>query len=279
MGFEPSETELTGRVFMSLSEPAKALWFRAGHWCAAHGERLVSLAMVKGWGSTKRAADELTRVALWGLDGEDWMVPERRPPEPEPEESVSSKRARAGRLGGLARASKQPSKIQANGEANSDASQANTDFASVAKPGLVPPLASPSPEPEPGLNTESSPDSSAFQLSSEGSDRSPARAPKRRMRRCPDGFELDETGKKLCLELRVSWAVEGPKFRDWEFKDPKSDWQATARTWIRKAAESRPQQVQFRADPRAEAHELNAQHDARKALRTSKALEELMAIK
>jgi len=59
------------------------------------------------------------------------------------------------------------------------------------------------------------------------------------MRRCPDAFELDETGKKLCAELRVDWAVEGPKFRDWEFKDPKSDWQATARTWIRNAAAGR----------------------------------------
>ena len=91
------------------------------------------------------------------------------------------------------------------------------------------------------------------------------------MRRCPDGFELDETGKKLCAELRVNWQVEGPKFRDWEFKDPKSDWQATARTWIRNAAESprtaapapfrngRPQEVSPNVD-----------HDSRRALQASR---------
>lgn len=35
----------------------------------------------------------------------------------------------------------------------------------------------------------------------------------------------------------VDWRRETEKFRDWEFKHPRTDWPATWRTWIRKAQE------------------------------------------
>lgn len=233
MGFEPTEAELSEHAFLALSDAAARLWLRAGFWCAASGERMITAVILKSWLSNKKAADELGRAGLWVIIEDRWLIPDR-------EESLSSKRSRAGKQGGQAsaskRASKRASKTQARDQANQVANgQAKPQFACEANPGLVPPLASPSPDSDSGSSADF-PDSSALKLSSEGSEPSAARATKRRMRRCPDSFALDETGKKLCVELRVNWVVEEPKFRDWEFKDPKSDWQATARTWIRNAA-------------------------------------------
>ena len=36
----------------------------------------------------------------------------------------------------------------------------------------------------------------------------------------------------------IDWRRETEKFRDWEFKTPRTDWAATWRTWMRKAQES-----------------------------------------
>jgi hypothetical protein len=35
----------------------------------------------------------------------------------------------------------------------------------------------------------------------------------------------------------VDWRRETEKFRDWEFKHPRSDWSKVWRTWMRKAQE------------------------------------------
>lgn len=35
----------------------------------------------------------------------------------------------------------------------------------------------------------------------------------------------------------VDWQHETEKFRDWEFKHPRTDWSKVWRTWIRKAQE------------------------------------------
>lgn len=35
----------------------------------------------------------------------------------------------------------------------------------------------------------------------------------------------------------VDWVHETEKFRDWEFKHPRSDWDKVWRTWLRKAQE------------------------------------------
>lgn len=345
MGFEPTQIELSGHKFMSLSEGARALWFRAGFWCDFTGERLVSIQLVKSWLSSKRYASELATAGLWVATGDLWTVSEfgfHEPPSKqqrwdtsaylevydrdgrecrycyssenlsidhvvsrrnggsddtsnlvvacrkcnsrkgsrsleeagmqllpsriaEARARLSEARASAGRLGGEASASTRRSKAQATGAA-----------IAVAKPGLVLPLASPSPSVTSG-NSESAGDSSSFQPSSKGSEPSPAREPKRRMRRCPDGFELNETGKKLCVELRVNWAVEGPKFRDYEYKDPKSDWQAAARTWIRRAADtSRVGLPPPRQDPRAEQQDRNAEHEAARARDATRRYRELV---
>jgi hypothetical protein len=58
-----------------------------------------------------------------------------------------------------------------------------------------------------------------------------------RARRCPEGIQLDtDFALKAIPDLDV--ATEAAKFRDWEFKDPKSDWKATWRTWIRRCKET-----------------------------------------
>ena len=58
-------------------------------------------------------------------------------------------------------------------------------------------------------------------------------------RRVPEGFEVDGAMREWAEESApaVDWRRETEKFRDWEFKHPRSDWPATWRTWIRKAQE------------------------------------------
>ncbi len=261
-GFEPTETDLSGPAYLALSDAAARLWLRAAHWCSVNRSGTITPTLLRSWLSTKKAASELEAAGFWTTNGEDWMVPERG-------ETIATKRARAGRLGGLAKASKPPSKPLANG-------LAKPEFASGVPAGLVLPLASPSPSPL-SLNSESSSESPSFQLSSIGPEPSPARAPKRRMRRCPEAFELDETGKKMCAEYRVDWAVEGPKFRDWEFKDPKSDWQATARNWIRKAAADGSRTPAPMRYGRPVEVSPNVDYDTRAALASSRRVQEFLA--
>lgn len=265
-GFEPTETDLSGPAYLALSDAAARLWLRAAHWCSVNRSGTITQTLLRSWLSTKKAAAELAAAGFWTTNGEDWTVPERG-------ETIAAKRARAGRLGGLAKASKPPSKPPSKPLANG---LAKPEFASGVPAGLVPPLASPSPSPL-SLISDLSPESSSFQLSSGGPEPSPARAPKRRMRRCPEAFELDETGKKLCSDLRVDWAAEGPKFRDWEFKDAKSDWQAAARNWIRKAAaDGARTHVPIRNGRPVEVSP-NVDHDTRAALASSRRVQEFLA--
>lgn len=57
----------------------------------------------------------------------------------------------------------------------------------------------------------------------------------RRLRRCPDGFEPDESHQQIAQERRLDLAFELAKFRDHEFDKPKSDWPGTFRNWLRSA--------------------------------------------
>jgi hypothetical protein len=74
---------------------------------------------------------------------------------------------------------------------------------------------------------------------------------RKRSRRCPKDWQpsLDLVG--LADNLHVDLAVEIPKLRDHEFDKPRSDWDATARNWVRHAAErSRPRTSRMTADER-----------------------------
>lgn len=60
---------------------------------------------------------------------------------------------------------------------------------------------------------------------------------KRPSRRCPPSFEPDrEFAKREIPDLDVDREVQ--KFRDWEFKNPRSDWSAAWRNWIRTCKET-----------------------------------------
>ena len=63
----------------------------------------------------------------------------------------------------------------------------------------------------------------------------------RRWTRVPDDWAGPNSGHQaLASELRVNLAVELPKFRDHEYRTPKSDADAAFRTWIRNAAVFNP---------------------------------------
>ena len=59
-----------------------------------------------------------------------------------------------------------------------------------------------------------------------------------RARRCPDGWSPPQDALDAMTSEcpGVDLARETAQFRDWEFKDPKTDWPAAWRRWIRKAA-------------------------------------------
>jgi hypothetical protein len=60
---------------------------------------------------------------------------------------------------------------------------------------------------------------------------------RKRAPRCPDGFDPD-TGFASNEIPDLDVAVEVAKFRDWEFKTPRSDWAATWRNWIRRCKQT-----------------------------------------
>jgi hypothetical protein len=53
----------------------------------------------------------------------------------------------------------------------------------------------------------------------------------------PDEFEVSPAMQAWAAESAplVDWKAETDKFRDWEFKHPRSDWDKVWRTWMRKA--------------------------------------------
>ncbi len=58
-------------------------------------------------------------------------------------------------------------------------------------------------------------------------------------KRVPADFAVDADMEAWATESAplIDWRRETEKFRDWEFKTPRTDWAATWRTWMRKAQE------------------------------------------
>jgi uncharacterized protein YdaU (DUF1376 family) len=58
-------------------------------------------------------------------------------------------------------------------------------------------------------------------------------------KRVPGDFSVSDDMQEWAQESAplVDWRRETEKFRDWEFKHPRTDWPATWRTWMRKAQE------------------------------------------
>jgi len=76
--------------------------------------------------------------------------------------------------------------------------------------------------------TDQSPDP-AEQPASLGSGRA------RRWRRVPEDWRPTDAHRELAAKLVVDFAIELEKFRDHEFRDPKTDADAAFRTWLRNA--------------------------------------------
>lgn len=67
----------------------------------------------------------------------------------------------------------------------------------------------------------------------------PAREPKPRKlrsRRVPAEWQPTDEHRELATKSGVNLDAEVVKFRDWEFAQPKSDWHATFRNWLRNAS-------------------------------------------
>jgi len=86
----------------------------------------------------------------------------------------------------------------------------------------------PTPTPTPNKNPSGS-----------GPDK-PARKP-RASKKVPADFAVTDEMREWAIESAplVDWQRETDKFRDWEFKHPRTDWSATWRTWMRKAQEDK----------------------------------------
>lgn len=54
--------------------------------------------------------------------------------------------------------------------------------------------------------------------------------------RCPVSWTFDLSVIALARELGVDWPDAEARLRDYEFRTPRSDWDAVARNWIREDA-------------------------------------------
>lgn len=88
-------------------------------------------------------------------------------------------------------------------------------------------------------NTNTNTNTKEEDKSSSSADKS---APKAKASKfCPESFRLTDDLKAWASENvpGLDWVSETEKFRDWEFKQPRSDWAKVWRLWMRKAHESR----------------------------------------
>jgi hypothetical protein len=93
---------------------------------------------------------------------------------------------------------------------------------------------------------------------------------KRRWRRVPEDFQPKLDHYDLAKSLGVGLEVELAKFRDHEFRDPKTDADATFRTWLRNAADyraSRPQNGQQTPPGREHHEQMQSERAAQQARR------------
>jgi len=99
-------------------------------------------------------------------------------------------------------------------------------------------------------------------------------------RRFPADFEPDDSHRKLAAQLGLNLAQQLLEIRDHEFAQPKSDAAATLRTWLRNAPKFGAATLggprAHRPDPRNEAQDRNADHDARAALEASRKVREML---
>lgn len=172
---------------------------------------------------------------------------------------LSSKRAEAGRRGGLAKASKRlASASELPGglpEALPAGSQANAPDPSSP---LV--LSSPDSLSSPSVASSLSEPDSCSESSGSRPESKPARGAKtgQRQRFVPDAWMPRDTHRALALELRVAIEIELAKFREHEFKDPKTDFDRAFSRWLRRSVEFRSSGVGGKPPPGSNFERLKA---------------------
>jgi hypothetical protein len=226
-----------------LSDAAFRLHLSALDWCSEQRTEgtlwLSDLSALPHAPTGRRlgaAVSELEQAGLWSQLGDAWRILDAERVDPD----LSSKRAEAGRAGGVAKAlalaKQKPGKLPST--------LPDGEVASCQ------PVASlPGPDPSSPLEL-SSPDSSGFPsdsallaASSLRSDPEPADSfshvgatkPKRRWRRVPTDWEPTDEHRAIARERGVDFELELSKFRDHEFATAKSDANGTFRNWLRNA--------------------------------------------
>lgn len=102
-----------------------------------------------------------------------------------------------------------------------------TPDVSPLHPPLSPSGSGSSPENSPSLSASSEPDSKRARRTKRAS-----------WRRVPDDWQPNETHRAMARDNRLNLERELEQFRDWEFKDPKTDADAAFRRWLRTAGNS-----------------------------------------
>lgn len=92
------------------------------------------------------------------------------------------------------------------------------------------------------------PAASSYSSSSSHSQVEPIRTT-RRGRRVPEQWNPNEEHRQFAQEHSLDLDGELAKFRDHEFAQPKTDWDATFRNWLRRAADNRLPKLQIARGP------------------------------
>jgi len=160
---------------------------------------------------------------------------------PIPERGLSSKRAAAGRLGGLAKASKRLASATAPPLANGVAMPEG--LPAVQASNATDPPSPPAP-PLPVRERSGSEFSESSSLLSSGSrpESKPAREGKsdRRWRFVPKDWTVKDAHRQLAKQLRLNVEHQELLFREHEFADPKSDADKAFSRWLRRASDFMP---------------------------------------
>lgn len=204
---------------MALSLPASGLWARALSWSCQQRREVVPERFLMMVGADQAHADELVHAGLWievegGYLIHDWSEYQ--------EQSLSEKRADAGRKGGRARRSKDEDEDpsdQHEHEANGKQDEANdpSNGQANAQAGALPGPSPPSPTQPEGQG----------------------RGARKRATQLPDDWQPNERHRELATSLGVDLDRERQQFEDHHAAKGSTfkDWDRAFNTWLRNAQE------------------------------------------
>ncbi len=228
---------LQSSALLSLGDAAFRLHVNACCWASKNGEHVPAAVMANLPNAPRgkaldKALLELCVAELWAKAGGGYELSGATH-----QGALSAKRAEAGRRGGVASGESRRGEANEAIASSATSKPKQTDEAiasSEAKQAQDPSL---SLSPSEGFSAASSGGPSLLSSGS-GPESKPARV--RRWRRVPADWAPNEGHRQLAAELRVDLESQLGLYRDHEFKDPKSDPDATFRTWLKRAAGYHP---------------------------------------